>query len=161
MLAAADHAFEALWFRSHLTSVREAAPLLSGLPAESLVVDGRARWLGFLGELPLPGLSVFGLWQLWRLFGHDGAGRCFAPVAQMHLRRFAWDQLGTSVLTPLRSVWPSLAFSAGAPPGQRMLALNVTTPDVFLPVLTSAALLAIAIVLSDAARIAEENQLFI
>ena len=138
--------------------VRSLAVPLSDLPDRSIVIDARAQWLGFLGSLPLSAVWVFGLWQLWRLFGHYEAGHIFALDTQKHLKRFAWALLVSTLLEPAQRAWCSIAFSMGMPPGQHQLEVHVDLGGTLASFLTSAILLAIAEVLTGASRIADRSR---
>jgi hypothetical protein len=134
---------------------------MSGVAShEALTIDGRARLLGALGTIPGTVTALFALWQLWRLFGSYASGLVFAPVTQRFLHRFAWALLIVAVLQPIERTWMSLAFTMGNPPGEQVLAVSLSSND-FLLILTSAVLLAVAMVLSEASRIAEENKQFV
>lgn len=148
------------WFWTNPEMVLQVAPDMTGMSADKLVVDNRARWLGALGAVPPGAVTLFGLWQLWQLFGQYGVGQFFAPGTQTHLRRFAWALLLATVLQPLELTWLGLAYTLGNPPGKHVLHIGISS-DLLLPLLTSAALLAIAFVLSEASRIAEENGQFV
>lgn len=140
--------------------VRAAGPQMANLGTGPIVVDERALWLGALGSLPGMLLGLYTLWQLWRLFGEYAAGRFFAPAPQRHLRRFAWAVLAWALMAPLQRTWVALALTWGNPPGQRMLVLGLSGDDYF-SILLGAVLLAIATVLAEAARVAEENEGFV
>lgn len=144
-------------FWMHPELVRAHAVAMSGLPESSIVIDGRALWLGFFGTLPLVCVSLLGLWHLWRLFGQYQAGQFFQIGTLRHLRRFAWALLCATLLSPIHSAWLSIAFSAGMPPGQRRLTIELDS-DMLFPLLAGVVLLAVAIVLSEASRIAERSR---
>jgi hypothetical protein len=134
---------------------------MSGIAShEALTIDARARLLGALGTVPGTVAALFALWQLWRLFSSYAAGLVFAAETQRYLNRFAWALLIVAVLQPIERTWMSLAFTMGNPPGQQVLAVSLSSTD-FLLILTSAVLLAVAMVLSEASRIAEENKQFV
>lgn len=153
-------AVELLWapiFWSQASFVRTMANAMSNLPDEWIVIDARAQWLGFLGSLPGIAIWTFGLWHLWRLFGHYEAGRYFAADTQKHLKRFAWSLLAATLLAPVEGAWMSFAFSLGVPPGDRHLQF-VADGSLLVSCLTSAVMLAIAEVLSGASRVAERSR---
>ncbi len=136
--------------------VRMNASGLSGLPMASIVIDQRAQWLGFLVSLPSVGVSTYGAWQLWRLFGEYRTGRFFAVATQGHLRRFAWALLGLAVLAPITSALLSMVFSAGMPRGEQTLVVGVSM-DFLLELVAGVAILAIAFVLTQASGLSERN----
>lgn len=135
-------------------------PTIANLGQHAMVVDDRARAWGALGSLPAIALGLYALWQLWRLFGAYGQGLAFAPATQGHLRRFAWALLAAALLAPLQRAWVGIALTLGNPPGQRLLVVSLSWND-YMAVLCAAVLLAIATVLAEAVRLAEENASFV
>ena len=140
--------------------VRDAAPGLAGLGEHPLVIDERALLFGALASLPGVLLGLAALWWLWRLFGEYAAGRVFAPAAQRHLRGFAAALLASAVVTPLMRSAVGVALTLGNPPGQRVLVLSLSWND-YLSILCGAVLLAVALVMADAVRLAEDNEGFV
>ncbi len=147
-----------LWFWSSPEAVRTLAPQFAGVQA--VTVDTRALLLGALLSVAPVALGLYALWQLWRLFGEYGAGRVFGRPALAHLRRFGWALLGSALLAPLVRAAGSVVLTLGNPPGQRMLVLGLSWND-YLAVLLAAVLIAIATVMAEAVRVAEENQGFV
>lgn len=146
------------WFWTSPEAVRSLAPQFAGVQA--VTVDARALQLGALLSLAPVALGLYALWQLWRLFGEYGAGRVFGRPALVHLRRFAWALLAAALLAPLVRAAGSVVLTLGNPPGQRMLAIGLSWND-YLAVLLAVVLIAIATVMSEAVRVAEENQSFV
>ena len=140
--------------------VREAAPALAGLGGQPMVIDRRALLLGALASVPGVLLGLAALWQLWQLFGEYAAGRVFAAAAQQHLRGFAAALLASAVLTPLLRTAVGIALTLGNPPGQRLLVFTLSWND-YLSMLCGAVLLAVARVMADAVRLAEDNAGFV
>ena len=140
--------------------VRDAAPGIAALGDHPMVIDDRALLLGALGSLPGVLLGLAALWQLWRLFGEYAAGRVFAPAAQRHLRGFAAALLASAVVTPLMRSAVGAALTLGNPPGQRLLVFTLSWND-YLSILCGAVLLAVAMVMADAVRLAEDNEGFV
>jgi hypothetical protein len=140
--------------------VRDAAPGIAGLGGHAMVIDERALLLGALASLPGVLLGLGALWQLWRLFGEYAAGRVFAPAAQRHLRGFAAALLASAIVTPLMRSAVGVALTLGNPPGQRLLVLTLSWND-YLSILCGAVLLAVALVMADAVRLAEDNEGFV
>lgn len=137
--------------------IRIVAPVMSDLAETSIVIDERAQWLGFFVCLPGVGVSIYGLWHLWRLFGEYRARRFFAVATQGHLRGFGWALVGAALLTPVQTSLLSLVFSAGMPPGERRLSVYVSA-DLLLPLVAGVAMLAIAFVLTQASSLSERNR---
>lgn len=140
--------------------IMRAAPQMTDLAGQSITVDARARWLGAaISLLPLA-LCWYGLWQLWRLFGHYARGRALTALAQQPLRRFAWALLLMAPAGPLFRAALGVVLTLGNPPGQRVLALGISSND-YLLFLLGLVLLAIATVMAEAVRAAEENREFV
>ena len=142
------------------TWIAVAGPAAAGLMGAPVTIDARAQWLGAVGSLPGMGLGLWTLWQLWRLFGEYGAGRVFGQESQHRLRLMARGLLGLALLGPVQRALMALALTWGNPPGQRMLVINLGWHD-YLGVLTAAVLLAVATVMGEASRLADENDSFI
>lgn len=134
--------------------------LLTEEAGSPITIDDRARWLGALGVLPRTALSLFAMWHLWRLFGHYGAGRFFDRATKVHLLHFSWAMLLSALLAPVERTWTVLALTLANPPGQQRLSVSFGSGD-FLAILFGAVMLAIAIVLAEAVRLAEENEGFV
>ncbi len=122
--------------------------------------DEAARWrMALVSLLPVGG-GLYALRQLWRLFGEYGAGRVFGPGAQAALGRFAWAVLLIALLLPLARGLMTVAFSLSNPPGQRFLAIDLAWYD-WLHILFGAVLVAIARVMAEAQRLADDNAGFV
>lgn len=130
------------------------------LPDIRVTLDERAIVLGslVLGAGSLLGIAA--LWQLWSLFGLYANGQVFERASVSRLRRFAWATLGFALAQPLLATAMVLVLTLSNPPGQRMLRLGFGSHD-YMGVLVAAVLIAIATVMSDAVRLAEENESFI
>lgn len=113
-----------------------------------------------LVSLPMLAVTLALLWQLWSLFGEYLKGAVFSPRALVCLRRFAGLLLALSVVGPLIQALTSVAISWDNPPGQRTLMVALSSSDYAL-VLIALVFMAIARVMSEAARVAEENEQFI
>ncbi|WP_390348857.1 DUF2975 domain-containing protein [Variovorax boronicumulans] len=122
--------------------------------------DGPARWRTALVSLLPVGGGLYALRQLWRLFSEYGHGRVFGKVAQDALMRFAWAVLLLALLLPIARGLMSVALSIGNPPGQRVLAITIAWFDC-LHVLFGAVLVAIARVMVEARRLADDNAGFV
>lgn len=125
-----------------------------------LTIDPQVQW--WAAAVGLPGLAVgfFLLWQLWRLFGEYGQGRVFSLQAVRHLRRFAFGVLSLGLVAPLTNTAMVLVLTWHNPPGQRQLMIGLSS-DNYLHVLLGAVLIAIARVMAEAVRVAQENAEFV
>jgi len=140
--------------------VRAAGPEMAGLGSQPMTLDARALALGAASSLPAIALGLFTFWNLWQLFGEYGQGRVFGRAAQRHLRLFAWGMLASALLAPLLRSAIGVALTLGNPVGQRLLVIGLSWND-YLAVLSGAVLLAIATVMAEAVRLAEENERFV
>lgn len=129
-----------------------------GLP--SLPLDDETRWRTALTSLLPVGGGLYALRQLWRLFDEYGHGRVFGAAAQDALVRFAWAVLILALVLPLARGLMTVALSLGNPPGQRFLAITIAWYDC-LHVLIGAVLVAIARVMAEARRLADDNAGFV
>jgi hypothetical protein len=106
------------------------------------------------------GLGLALLWQLWSLFGEYLRGDVFGTRALACFRRFAALLFALSLAQPLAQALMSIAVSWDNPPGQRQLLVSIGSNDYAL-VLGALVFMAIARVMTEAARVAEENEGFV
>jgi len=106
----------------------------------------------------LPGL--WAMWEIWRLFGRFAAGEVLAPRPARHLRRLGGALITLAVLSPLSDTLTALALTWHNPPGQRQLIVHVSGQD-YLALLFGLMLMALAAVLGEAARVAQEHSEFV
>lgn len=139
-------------------NVRAFGPEIAGV--REITVDTRAMRIGAAVTLLPVALGLYALWQLWALFAEYAAGRVFGHAALQRLRRFAWALLGAALLAPLVRAAMSVVLTLGNPPGQRHLVIGLSWND-YLAVLLAAVLIAIATVMAEAVRVAEENDGFV
>jgi len=123
-----------------------------------LTVSGRIG--GALVTAVPVGVMVYGLWQARALFQMFAAGRIFTEAAARRLQIFAATVLAQAALGPLSSAGLLLAFSYSNPPGQRLLGFALSINDC-IALIVGGLLLAIAWVMREAARIADENAAFV
>lgn len=147
------------WFWLSPANVLALGPQMSGVNG-SIAVDDRARALGAAVSLLPVGVGLYALWQLWHLFAEYGAGRVFGRGALARLQRFAWALLAAALLAPLVRAAMSVVLTLGNPPGQRQLVIGFSWDD-YLSVLLAVVLIAIATVMAEAVRLAEENEGFV
>lgn len=122
----------------------------------TLAVRGR---MAAVTLLPV-GLGLALLWQLWSLFGEYLRGDVFGVRALACFRRFATLLFALSLAQPLAQALMSVAVSWDNPPGQRQLLVMISSNDYAL-VLGALVFMAIARVMTEAARVAEENEGFV
>jgi len=140
-----------------LASPEELARLAGMPPAGLAGFQPGARFITLLlVELPVL-LLVWGLLRLRTCLAAFAAGRPFSVPALAALRDFAIS-LGVSVLVkPLSGAALSVVLSWNAPPGQRQLALQVSS-DTLLLLLFAGVIAALAWAMGEAAAIAEEHR---
>lgn len=118
------------------------------------------QWGGaLLGMVPVS-LGLFALFQVWQLFGDYGRGAIFTPGASVRLRRLAWSLMGVAVAQVFARAAIGLVLTMNNPPGQRMLVIRLSSHDYVL-LLFGVLLLAIAWVMVEATRLAQENAEFV
>lgn len=106
------------------------------------------------------GVLLFGLWQARALFADFAAGRVFTPSSVRRLRNFAACVMAQAALGPLSSTALLIAFTLSNPPGSRQLGIALSTND-YVALIVGGVLLAVAWVMAEAARIADENASFV
>lgn len=128
--------------------------------AHPLQLDGAARSAGLLACLLPAGLLAAVLYQVWALFGRYARGEVWSLACALHLRRAALGLLALAPALPLAQTLSVLALTLGNPKGQKLLSVGFTM-DHYLTLLFGLVLLAIAQVMREAVRMAEENAEFI
>ena len=134
--------------------IKEAA----GVDVDQLAA--RTQLIGALWTLLPLGIVGLGLLRLWQLFGEYGLGRVFSHRALVSLRGFARCVLATAFATPLYGAVLSVIVTFDRRPGTRQLNLQFSSND-YAMLLIGAVLLAIASVMAEAARVAEDNAGFV
>jgi hypothetical protein len=106
------------------------------------------------------GVMLFGLWQARALFADFAHGRVFTLSSARRLRDFAACVLAQAVLGPISSTALLLAFTLSNPPGSRQLGIALSVND-YLALIVGGVLLAVAWVMVEATRIADEHASFV
>ena len=125
-----------------------------------LRLDALARFLGLLASLPPSLLLGLALYQVWALFGRYARGDVWCAQSITHLRRAAIALTALAPALPLSKTLAVLALTMSNPQGQRILHLGLGLQDL-LALLLGLMLLAVATVMTEAARMAEENAEFV
>ncbi len=118
------------------------------------------RWRLAVASLPLVLVGLALMWQLWTLFGEYQRGAVFSPRALRSLQRFATLMVVLAVLEPVSRALNTVVLSWDRPVGQRVLAVTLTSNDYAL-LLGALVFVALARVMREAARVAEENEGFV
>ena len=106
------------------------------------------------------GVLLFGLWQVRALFLNFANGHVFTLASARLLRDFAGSVLAQAILGPISSTALMLAFTLNNPPGSRQLVISLSVHD-YLALIVGGVLLAVAWVMVEATRIADENASFV
>jgi hypothetical protein len=136
------------------THVKEAAAVDVATMALHTQVMG-----GLWSLLPL-GIVLLGLLRLWQLFGEYACARVFSHRALVSLRGFARCMLVMGFVAPLYGAVLSVLVTMDRAPGTRELNLQFDF-DNYAMILLGAVMLAIASVMAEAARVAEDNAGFV
>ncbi|RAI44891.1 DUF2975 domain-containing protein [Rhodoplanes roseus] len=115
--------------------------------------------LAMIYAVPL-GIMIWGLWQVRALFRDFAAGHVFTGDAAQRLRLFGLSVLLQGPLGPLTATVLALVLSLGNPPGQRYLVLTFSIND-YVALIVGGVLIAIAAVMREAVRLADENAAFV
>jgi hypothetical protein len=106
------------------------------------------------------GVMLYGLVAVRRMFAGFARGAVFTVAAARDLQIFAATVLAQAPLGPLTAASLSAALSVGNPPNERAITIAFSINDYFA-LLVGGVLLAIATVMREAARLAEENASFV
>lgn len=127
--------------------------------ADLPLTPGRLAAAAAITSVPV-GIMLYGLWQARQLFAGFAAGEVFTLASARRLRDFAAAMLAQAVLGPLSSTALILAFTLANPPGERRLTIALSSND-YIALIVGGVLLAVAWVMVEANRIAEEHASFI
>ncbi|WP_067283863.1 DUF2975 domain-containing protein [Mitsuaria sp. 7] len=122
--------------------------------------DAVSRAWGLAVNLPQALLTLFALLCLWRLFGAYLRGEVFTDGATRHLRRLGQSVTAMALVMPLTDTVTILALTLGNPPGQRMLSVHLGSQH-YVVLLLGLVLIAMAMVMREAQRMAQENAEFV
>ncbi|WP_431265551.1 DUF2975 domain-containing protein [Roseateles chitinivorans] len=122
--------------------------------------DAVSRAWGLAVNLPQALLTLFALLCLWRLFGAYLRGEVFTDGATRHLRRLGQSVTAMALVMPLTDTVTILALTLGNPPGQRMLSVHLGSQH-YVVLLLGLVLTAMAMVMREAQRMAQENAEFV
>jgi hypothetical protein len=123
-------------------------------------IDMGSRLWGLAAMMLPTGASLFALWHMWSLFGCFAQGELLTRRPAGHLRRLGLGLCTLAGAQPLSHTLAILALTWGNPPGQRQLWFSLSS-DHYLALLFGLLLLALAQVLHEAARVADENAEFV
>jgi hypothetical protein len=158
LLGAASLLGLSVWFWLGPDWAARAAAQLA--PGAQVPTTEAVRWRGMLGFALPVALALYAMRQLWCLFGEYAQGRVFRRTALARLRRLALAGLVLAVALPLTRALLSLLLTFDNPVGQRMLVVSLHWND-YTQLLGALVLLAIAAVMAEAVRVAEDNAGFV
>jgi hypothetical protein len=138
----------------------QAMRSMPALREHTLDLTPARRVAVFLAMLPSVGVGLLVVGQLWTLFGGYARGQIFSLAAALRLRRLGLAVMSLFVARPLTTALLSAVVTSNAPPGQRHVVLSLGSDDYFC-LLMGVVLLAIARVMREAARLAQENAEFV
>jgi hypothetical protein len=140
--------------------IRSAVPHELGLDLSQITITPAAQIRGAVVSLLPLGLSIYGLVQVWLLFGEYAQGRIFTAMASKRLRRLAWTLIAAAGAQILARTLHGLVLTMNNPPGQKLLILNFSSND-YTFLIFGVLLLGIAWVMVEATRLAQENAEFV
>ncbi len=124
-----------------------------------LLTPGRLIAGAAVTSIPI-GVLLYGLWQARGLFQDFARGEVFTLESARRLRDFAASVLAQAILGPLSSTGLLLAFTLSNPPGNRQLGVALSVND-YVALIVGGVLLAVAWVMVEATRIADEHASFV
>jgi TRAP-type C4-dicarboxylate transport system permease small subunit len=131
-----------------------------GLAEHNIHLALKNRLLGAAASMVPVAAGLYVLWQMWSLFGAYGQGRIFTADSVRRLRLLALGMLSLALAQPVSVALISIALTMDNSSGQRAVVLNLSSQD-YLALLFGLVMLAIASVMAEARRVAEENAEFI
>jgi hypothetical protein len=127
--------------------------------ADLPLTSGRVAAAAAITSVPVC-IMLYGLWQARQLFAGFAEGQVFTLASACRLRDLAAAMLAQAVLGPLSTTALLLAFTFSNPPGQRQLVIALSVND-YIALIIGGVLLAVAWVMVEASRIAEEHASFV
>ncbi|MCM5679463.1 DUF2975 domain-containing protein [Schlegelella sp. S2-27] len=125
-----------------------------------ITINPVVQVLGALAMLPPSAIGIYALAQVWQLFGEYARGEVFGARACRRLRRMALALIAVAVAQPLSRTLTVLALTLYNPPGQKVLAIGISWHD-YTFLLVGGVLLAVAWVMVEATRLAQEHAEFV
>lgn len=128
-----------------------------GLAGVTANLDGSTRLTGFLVSMIPLSVLFYALHQAYELFDSSRLGKVFTDDAPVRLRRIGLCMIALSVLRPITGALLGLALTATSPSGQHILSIGVSIDD-YMIALFGGLILAIAHVMVEAARLADDHR---
>lgn len=127
------------------------------LSAVPVTLTGNTRLLGFLVSMIPLSVLFYALHQAYELFDGFRLGRIFTDDAPIRLRRIGLCMIALAILRPITGTLLGLVLTASNPAGQKVLALGISVDD-YMIALFGGLILAIAHVMLEAARMADDHR---
>lgn len=131
----------------------------AGIPEDTDLSPLRRIAVAAISALPTLAM-LYVLWQMHGLFTRYAKGETLSAACAGHIGRIGVGLLASAVLEVITRPAAIAVASLVNPPGSRVLAISLTSPDLAL-VLAGGLMLCIGWVMRDAARIAEDNAGFV
>lgn len=112
--------------------------------------------LGFLVSLAGAAVVLYGVSRLRRLFALYGDGQVFTHESARCIRGFALAIIVYAAVAPIIGGLLSVVLTMGNPPGERVLAISMSSNELALLFL-GACLLVISWVMIESSRLADDN----
>lgn len=149
-----------VWVWSDPVLIEGLARRELGLGAYPIALTLRGRMLALAVSLVPLGLFVFGMANVAGLFGRFARGRVFDLANTAALTRIGWTMVLAALAGPVVRALAMAALTLDNPPGQRVVAIGLGT-DQITALVTGIGVLALAAVLREAIRLADENRGFV
>lgn len=131
-----------------------------GIAGRKVSLDAFSQTLGLaISAVPLAVL-VFGLYQVRLIFKDFGEGRMISETLARRLELFGGAVALQALLNPLVGAALSVALTMGNPPGERLVAVSLSSHDA-VSVVVGLLVIGVGAVMREAARMAEENAGFV
>jgi Protein of unknown function (DUF2975) len=128
-----------------------------GLSSMPFSLDPKTRVLGFLISMIPLSVLFYALHQTYELFDDFRLGQVFSRDAPVRLRRLGLCMIALAILRPVTSTLLGIVLTASNQPGQHILVLALSIDD-YMIALFGGLILAIAHVMVEANRIAEDHR---
>ncbi len=135
-------------------------PTIAAAHVDTAALSGPAMGAAIAALLLVAAPTLWGLWELKRLFEGYSTGAIFTVAAARRLRSCGFAVLISAAKTAVGAVLLSMAVSIDLPKDHRVLSVSLSSDDLGL-LLIGGIVLVIARVMEEAARLAEENAAFI
>jgi hypothetical protein len=134
-----------------------AARQMAGLQTEPITLTPTVITIGFVVSTLYLSVLAWGLWVARSLFKRLADGLVFEAETGVLLRRFGTSLVIFSVLSPFVSTLMTRLVTMGNGPGDRLFKFGIESDDIVL-IIVGTLVLTIGSVMTEAARLAEDNR---